>query len=250
MDKRRSIRAVVFDLGHTLWGIGSYGEIEAEVYPQIAHRLAQELGCPVPEADTLRDAVRRRFIRDAVEGLQGKLEQPPTSQLMDEALREAGVAAPAALVEEVCELAFGRLTEAHIVDDDTGSILAALRQRGLKLGCITNTVLSEARIREALAEQDFLDYFDSVVVSADMGYRKPHPSLFRRALTDLGVEPEEAVFVGDRMPDDILPSQAAGMRTVLTHQYRQEEPQGGHPDHIISRLAELPSYLDGLAAHA
>lgn len=245
-----SIRAVIFDLGHTLWDIGSYAEIEARAYPRVARRLAEELDGPVPDAQTIMDAVHQRFIRDYIEALQGKLEQPPTGQLMDEALREVGVVAPPPLVEEVCELAFGRLKEANLVDDDTGSVLAALRQRGLKLGCITNTILSEAKIREALAEHGFLDYFDSVVVSAEMGYRKPHPSLFRRALADLGVEPEEAIFVGDRMPDDILPAQAAGMQAVLTHQYRQEEPQGGQPDHIIPRLAELPAYLDSLAANA
>jgi len=111
MVMRKPIRTVIFDPGHTLWGIGSYAEIEAEVYPQIARRLAQELGGPVPDAETLRDAVRRRFIRDAAEGLQGKLEQPPTSQLMDEAMRGAGMVAP---VSSACQTSrYGRASDSE-----------------------------------------------------------------------------------------------------------------------------------------
>ncbi|MDH5201447.1 MAG: HAD family hydrolase [Candidatus Bathyarchaeota archaeon] len=243
-----SIRAVIFDLGHTLWDIGSYAEIEAEAYPRIARRLAEALDDPVPDAQTIMDAVHQRFIRDYVEALQGKLEQPPTAQLMDEALREVGVVAPPLLVDEVCELAFGRLNDAIIADESTLEVLRALRERGLRLGCITNTVLSGAQICGALAEHSLLELLDSVVVSADMGYRKPHSSLFERALADLGVEPAEAVFVGDRMPEDIVGAQAVGMRTVLTHQYRQEEPEGGAPDAVISHLREVVGWVERMAS--
>lgn len=244
-----SIRAVIFDLGHTLWGIGSYAEIEARAYPCIARRLGEELDDPVPDAQTIMDAVHRRFIRDYVEGLQGRHEQPPTAQLMGEALRELGVVAPPPLVDEVCDLAFGRLNDAILADDSTLEVLTALRQRGLRLGCVTNTVNSAAEIRQALAEHGLLEHLDSVVVSSEMGYRKPHPSLFLRALADLGVEPAEAVFVGDRVPEDILGAQAVGMRAILTHQYRQDEPEDGTPDAIITRLVELPAYLDALGGY-
>jgi len=242
-----SLRAVVFDLGHTLWDIGSYAEIEARTYPRVARRLADELDGPVPDAQTLTDAVHRRFTRDYVEGLQGELQQPPTAQMMDEALREIGVVAPPPLVDEVCELALGPLNDAIIADDSTLEVLTALRRRGLRLGCITNTVLSGAQIRGALAEHGLLQHLDSVVVSSEVGYRKPHPSLFRRALADLDVEPAEAVFVGDRMPEDIAGAQAVGMRAILTHQHRQEEPEGGTPDTIISHLRELPGWVEGVA---
>ncbi|MGB6894788.1 MAG: HAD family hydrolase [Dehalococcoidia bacterium] len=243
-----SLRAVVFDLGHTLWDIGSYAEIEAQAYPRVARRLTDELDGPVPDAQTLTDAVHRRFTRDYVEGLQGELQQPPTAQMMDEALREVGVVAPPPLVNEVCELALGPLNDAIIADDSIPEVLAALRRRGLRLGCITNTVLSGAQIRGALAEHGLLEHLDSVVVSSEVGYRKPHPSLFRRALADLDVEPAEAVFVGDRMPEDIAGAQAVGMRAILTHQYRQEEPQGGTPDAIIAHLRELPAWVDRITA--
>jgi len=241
-----SLRAVVFDLGHTLWDIGSYAEIEAKAYPRVARRLAEALDGPVPDAQTIMDAVHQRFIQDAVEGWRGKLEQPPTAQLMDEALREVGVVVPPPLVEEVCELALGRLNDAIIADDSNLEVLRVLRERGLRLGCITNTVLSGAQIRQALAEHGLLEHLDSVVVSEEVGYRKPHASLFERALADLGVEAAEAVFVGDRMGEDIVGAQGVGMRAILTHQYRQEEPQGGMPDAIISHLRELPGWVEHL----
>ncbi len=243
-----SIRAVIFDLGHTLWDIGSYTEIEAETYPRIARRLAEALDGPIPDAQTIMDAVHQRFIRDYSEALQGKLEQPPTAQLMEEALREIGVVAPPPLVGEVCELAFGRLNDAVIADDSSLEVLRDLRERGLRLGCVTNTVLSAAQIREALAEHGLLEHLDSVIVSEEVGYRKPHASLFRRALADLGVEPAEAVFVGDRVGEDIVGAQAVGMRTILTHQYRQEDPEGEAPEAVISHLREVVAWVERIAS--
>ena len=86
--------------------------------------------------------------------------------------------------------------------------------------------------------------------SSAMGYCKPHASLFLRALDELGVAAHEAVFVGDRMVDDVGGAQAVGMRTVLTHQYRREDPgrAPAAPDSVIGRLSELPAALERLEA--
>ena len=88
---------------------------------------------------------------------------------MDEALREVGVTAPPHLLGELCELAFGRFDSALDVDPRTKVTLADLRERGLRLGCVTNTVLSDEQIRRALAEAELLQHLDSLVVSAEMG---------------------------------------------------------------------------------
>ena len=82
-----------------------------------------------------------------------------------------------------------------------------------------------------------------------MGFRKPHASLFLRALEELDVAPAEAVFVGDRLTDNIGGALAIGMRAVLTHEFRQETPDETTPtpDAMIQRLSELPSVLDRFA---
>jgi putative hydrolase of the HAD superfamily len=80
----------------------------------------------------------------------------------------------------------------------------------------------------------------SVVVSSELGWRKPHGSLFETALRELAAAPHESVFVGDSPWHDIEGAQNAGMRAVLTRQYATR-PTGGFaaPDATIDHVGEL-----------
>ena len=89
---------------------------------------------------------------------------------------------------------------------------------------------------------------DAIVTSSQVGVRKPHPDIFRRILGELGVAPEEAVFVGDKLREDVYGPKDAGMRAVLTRQFRTEDvdPAKGEPDAVIDSLVELLPYLASL----
>jgi putative hydrolase of the HAD superfamily len=94
--------------------------------------------------------------------------------------------------------------------DDVPEALAALRAAGLGIGLVSN---SSRDVRE-FARHHGLD------VDAGLGYfhhgrTKPHASIFRAVLDLLGVEPEEAVMVGDTIADDIEGALALGMRAIL-----------------------------------
>jgi putative hydrolase of the HAD superfamily len=94
----------------------------------------------------------------------------------------------------------------------------------------------------------FATYMDAIVTSSEFGLRKPHRGIFERLLGQLGVAPEEALFVGDKVREDILGPKELGMRAVLTHQFRQEDVDGAvaQPDHVIGSLSELVPYVEGL----
>ncbi len=73
---------------------------------------------------------------------------------------------------------------------------------------------------------------DFTVFSSEVGTRKPHPAIFERALEALEVEPERALFVGDRLYEDVRGAGELGMTTVQALWFRADEhPQGGEPDH-------------------
>jgi putative hydrolase of the HAD superfamily len=153
---------------------------------------------------------------------------------------------PDDLLPTLTAVMFGAGADMPVLEPDTLAAIGSLQQRGLAMGCVTNTILLEEGIVDPLRRLGLLRYLRSSVVSSAMGYRKPHASLFLRALEELGVAPHEALFVGDRLVDDVSGAQAVGMRAVLTHQYRQE-PLGSAPatpDAVIERLSELPEALD------
>jgi putative hydrolase of the HAD superfamily len=82
-------------------------------------------------------------------------------------------------------------------------------------------------------------YFDAVVISGEVGYRKPHPLVFQMLVDQLGVAKEEIVFVGDDSEADVSGAQRAGLRPIWTT-YVQD--QASPPDSaIVMRSAEEPS---------
>lgn len=89
--------------------------------------------------------------------------------------------------------------------------LDALRAAGLRLGLISNC---SSEVGELWDDSPFAGRFDAVVLSADVGLKKPDPRIFQLTLDRLGAEPDEAVFVGDGESDELPGAQAVGMRAV------------------------------------
>lgn len=243
-----TIRAVIFDLGHTVWDFAP--TIESRRYMVLRLHAALEAalgeGAPLP-------GVLDRALHDAVQEWLDRwnsefedLEQPPSASLVAGMLRALGLPERNGLVEELTEVAFGREPEMPRVEPDSLTAIALLDAGGIAMGCVTNTISLDAGIHDALERLGLKRYFRSVVVSSSAGYRKPHESLFRRALDELAFAPQEAVFVGDRLFDDVSGAKRAGMRAVLTHQYRREPLDGAtvRPDAVIQRLEALPAVIE------
>lgn len=92
--------------------------------------------------------------------------------------------------------------------------LTALRLK-YKLGIICNQSLG---VKERLLEYGILHYFDIIVSSSDVGYKKPSLNIFKLALKEVSCVPHEAVMIGDRVDNDIIPAQKIGMKTVWIKQ--------------------------------
>jgi HAD superfamily hydrolase (TIGR01549 family) len=94
--------------------------------------------------------------------------------------------------------------------DDTLPTLAALRERGLKLGLVSNGT----RDLQAFVRHHGLEV-DVAVSSRVHGKIKPDPSIFRAALQRLQAEPHEALMIGDQPEDDVEGARSIGMEAVL-----------------------------------
>lgn len=105
----------------------------------------------------------------------------------------------------------------------THALLEALRNRGLKLALVSNTASPEWLLRPVLERQGLIERVDAVVLSSEVGKRKPHPAIFERALADLDVRAEEALFVGDRLEADVAGASRAGMKTVQAVWFRADD---------------------------
>jgi putative hydrolase of the HAD superfamily len=95
--------------------------------------------------------------------------------------------------------------------------LAKGRQRGLNFAVISNW---DCRLYPILEGHEILPSFDALFLGCEVGYLKPEPEIFKRALEHFKVKPEETIMIGDTFEDDIETSKALGMHTF----YIQGEP--------------------------
>jgi putative hydrolase of the HAD superfamily len=119
------------------------------------------------------------------------------------------------------------------------------------LGVITNWDSEDEQRRkvEHLGLHSIFQYF---VVSGSAGYEKPDPRIFHHALSLAGVEPGEAVFVGDRLEVDVAGAKGAGMRAVwFNHWGGSTDGTAAWPDAVIERFIDLPAVLAAMrSTHA
>ena len=99
-----------------------------------------------------------------------------------------------------------------VLFDDVAPVLTDLKDRGLVLGLISNV---EQDMTETFHELGLTSWLDVVVTSQDAGFNKPQPEIFHEALRRAGVQPSEAVYVGDQHQVDVIGANDAGMKGVL-----------------------------------
>jgi putative hydrolase of the HAD superfamily len=99
-------------------------------------------------------------------------------------------------------------------DPDARDVLAALQHRGYKIGVLSNTMWTSAHHREVFERDDLQGYIDVAVYSSEIPVAKPHSEAFRITLERLDVAAEEAVYVGDRLWEDVTGAAQIGMRTI------------------------------------
>ncbi|MEA2534445.1 MAG: putative hydrolase of the superfamily [Actinomycetota bacterium] len=224
------IRAVLFDLDDTLYDQRAWlaGAWQAVAVAAAAFGVAPaELAAALAEI-AAEGSDRGRIIDRALErlGSAGVPVEPLVQAFRSHAPQRLppypGVPAALARLRVRCPIGL-------VTDGDPGIQRAKLRALGL------------------------CDAFDVVVLSDELGrqYRKPHPAPFQAALAGLGVDPREALFVGDRPDKDVAGAAAAGMACirVLTGEY------AGVPDTVapLVSVAGIPAaiaYLKPLAARA
>ncbi|HEY2401848.1 MAG TPA: HAD-IA family hydrolase [Steroidobacteraceae bacterium] len=144
------------------------------------------------------------------------------------------------LIERLAQAFLQPIFATAQVGHDALPVLLGLKRRGVKTGIVSNTPWgSPGRVwRSELARHELLTAVDAVVFCQDVGWRKPHPTPFRRALELIGVAAKDAAFVGDNPVWDVEGAESAGLLPILLG--------GRHPLHMSGRAIIAPTLPDVL----
>jgi putative hydrolase of the HAD superfamily len=240
-----TVKGVIFDINGTLVDINT-DEGNEQIYRAISHFLKyhgiyssrhevreayfrilkdqrRQGGEQYPEFDVV--GVWREYLR--VEAERRQLAIPKTKLTL----------LPHFLAEMYRGISMNRLELYPAVRE----VLDGLRPR-YRLAAITDA--QSAWAMPELSQVGLVDYFYPVIVSGDLGYRKPDPRIFALALRRMHLAPEETVFVGNDMFRDIFGARQAGLRTVFFATGQGQQYMDGVQAHYnIYRFGELPNAL-------
>jgi putative hydrolase of the HAD superfamily len=244
------IRAVLFDIGGTLWSSPAEDELALERCYARGREALLAASPAVPSLPALIAAVEGYFAEweDIWRDDPSQVRQRPTAAFVAEALKRLDfVAPPQALERFTDELLETSVHTARTLESEPGmkEALAELQAMDLRLGAVSNAFMGAATLRRIMDERGLAEHLEFIMSSCEAGIRKPDPEIYRLAAKEMGVAPEEAAYVGDRVDADVEGPRAVGMRGILTHQYRQEDPERGkvRPDAVIKHLRELPEAI-------
>jgi putative hydrolase of the HAD superfamily len=218
------IQAVLFDWGDTLMEWTWDDELLV---------AGQRAGLRAIGRDELEITERFREAYEPLLWAPGMVEEIEYPGLVRQLLGDFGIEVGDDELERYLEAEHAEWAPARKLGATTHALLESLRQRGLKLGLVSNAVDPPWLLHRDLAEAGVAERIDVAVFSSEVGRRKPDPAIFCRALEALDVEPSVALFVGDRLYEDVRGASDVGMRTVQALWFRADEnPDGGEPDFI------------------
>lgn len=221
------IKAVILDFGGTL----AESDIDWDPYHEELRSYLTGLGHDVEMADL------KRAIRGAsgdLERVRSKGEERTFEEVYADMLSRLGIQSS----DEDLEAIHGIFKRHHVNSfyPCTERVLEELSAR-YKVALLSNTMSDQPRV--CLTEKRLDRHFTLIICSRDLGVRKPSPRIFRHVLSELGVEPEEAVHVGDNIEADMEGAEGVGI-TPIWIRNPDSPPWHGY---AINSICDLPELL-------
>jgi putative hydrolase of the HAD superfamily len=229
---KAGIKAILFDLDETLLDASSAFQIVYRVIAGHLERYFEERGVQVS----------RQKIYEALKKLSSEMNLatnydrntwwPILFRKLDVSLKPSSK-----LIQELTSLYWNSYIRESKPYPDAEDTLTYLRDKGYKLGIITDTD-SIKGTKEGRLRKLNLKFFDIIVIGGEgTAENKRSPQPFRLAAKKLGLRPEECAFVGDKPFTDIRGAKLAGMMAILVK--RKTWDKGEKPDLEINSLSEL-----------
>ena len=240
----RTIDTVLFDLDDTLHD-------DSTAYKNAARRVAREVAAERGvDASSIFDAYvvqASNFWKALSTDALAQRMIDTRAELWLEALRATGLDDVA--LAETCAAKYTEYRKNELeLSPGSMDLIVALRERGIKLGIVTNGFAETHH--EKIALLGLTPLFDALFIADEMGMVKPDPRVFAHACATLGSTPERTAMVGDRYDRDVSGALELGLFTVLVDVHRIPLiPSAPPPDAIVPSIADVLRVLP-LAATA
>jgi putative hydrolase of the HAD superfamily len=240
------VKIVLFDLGDTLiYFSGDWDDVLIRSSKALWKSLGQ-FGIQVESDRFLSDFTQkmRHYYENRVETL---VEYSTSKVLVDTLGRHGYYNISPAIIEVSLKHMYSISQEHWELEADAIETLQWLQGKGYRLGIISNASDSND-VNSLLQKHKLNPFFEQILISAEMGIRKPHPSIFKAALDHFSVSANQALMVGDTLSMDIQGAKNVGLYTAWISRRsdlkQRALKQVYTPSVEIQTLTELKSHLE------
>ncbi|QAA32378.1 HAD family hydrolase [Clostridium manihotivorum] len=240
MDK---IKAIFFDMGNTLLHF-HYGQSDYEKDIHGLMHLTKYLNRF--NTNIKLDQVKQGFYEvwmETIKDRQTTFVEYPIENFLNKFLQEYEVVLTLDQCIEAINLFYTEYRNQLYFEPSIYDTLKHLKDKGYKTGIISNTCYYDEVMKECFKKAAIYDLIDDFTFSYSLRIGKPKEQIFKVALNNMKITPNEAVMVGDSLEKDIKPASDLGMKTIWLNNKTSNINSDIKPNIEISSLAELTKYI-------
>ena len=244
------IRAVLFDVGGTLH-VAAKDPRQELCFSEIVLEKLSAIGLPLPtDSASLRELLNHNG-EEYKHWSEAHRRELPNDQIWAEYyLKEFSIAREAiAPISEELSVLYDAVRVRNEPRSHMRETLLELKAMGMHLGVISN-IISHTFVPKLLQDYSIADDMECVILSSDVGVRKPDAAIFRVAADRVGIAAEEMAYVGDTLSRDVLGCRNAGVglsiqisNPSMAHRDKDLIQTDLKPDFLIQDLAEIPGIV-------
>jgi HAD superfamily hydrolase (TIGR01549 family) len=240
MDK---VKVIFFDMGNTLLHF-HYGKSDDEKDTQGLIYLTEYLN--KFNINITFEEVKKGFYESWMEGIKDRnitLMEYPIEDFLNDFLEKYQLTFNMNQCIEAINLFYTEYKEQVYFEDNIYNTLKIIKDRGYRIGVISNTCYYDEVIKACFKKSGIYDLIDNFTFSYSLRIGKPNIQIFENAIKIMKIMPVEAVMVGDNLKSDIKPALDLGMKTIWLNHNNISLSGDIVPDVIISSISEVPKYI-------
>jgi HAD superfamily hydrolase (TIGR01549 family) len=243
---KKKLKAILFDMGSTLIEFENLTwDVLGKLCAQRGYEFLKQERLNLPGFDEFSDALDKEFLK-ARDEVKNNLKEFRVETVVGNLFGALKFESSDGLCGGFLDSFYQPIADQLTLIAGAPEVLKFFRDGNVKIGLVSNTIFPmDYHLRE-LKRFGLFPYLDAYHFSSQVGVRKPHPEIYFKTLGELEAEASQAVFVGDRLIEDVDGAQKVGMKGILALHERRDYSAPVTPDAKIERLEQLPAVVSSL----
>jgi putative hydrolase of the HAD superfamily len=237
---KKPLKAILFDMGSTLLEFeNSTWDVLRRLSAETGYEFLKEKNLSLPDFEEFSETLSAEFVKARSE-IEQSFKELKFEKVISDFFTKLNLSTSDGIYGSFLEVYYKPVTDQVTLIDGAEGVLKYFKDQKLKIGLISNTIFPDKFHLRELKRFGLYPYLDVHFFSSTVGFRKPHPRMFQLTLEKLQVDPCQAVFIGDRLEEDVGGAQKVGMKGILKYHQGRDYTLPITPDAQVRELKDLP----------